>query len=263
MTVLHAMSAGQKCLAILCGALVSFCLGLAGSGGSILAVPLTLYVVGIADPHVAIGTSACAVLANAFLNIISHARAGHVRWGMATVFTAGGVLGALVGSTLGKHLAGQHLLALFALLVAFVAVRMLVVTPPGERTGTASSSRYPRLLGAGLGTGSLAGFFGIGGGFLIVPSLLFFGHLTMVEAIGTSLFAVGSFALTTAINYASSDCINWFVAAAFVLGGLAGGRLGASLAKRLAMKCGALNRLFAGMLVVVALYILIRSWQTV
>src|SRR3546814_2782304 len=87
---------------------------LIGGGGSILALPLLLYVVGMKDPHVAIGTSALAVAANAFANLVQHARAGTVKWPCALVFGVSGVAGALIGSTLGKMVAGQHLLVLFA-----------------------------------------------------------------------------------------------------------------------------------------------------
>jgi uncharacterized membrane protein YfcA len=100
-------------------------LGVIGGGGSILAMPLLLYVVGMKDPHVAIGTSALAVAANAFANLIQHARAGTVKWPCALVFGASGVTGALIGSTLGKMVAGQHLLVLFAGVMVVVGVSML------------------------------------------------------------------------------------------------------------------------------------------
>jgi len=83
------------------GGLVGFVLGLIGGGGSILAVPLLMYVVGVSSPHVAIGTSAVAVAASAFGNVIGHARAGNVKWPCALVFAASGVAGAALGSSLG------------------------------------------------------------------------------------------------------------------------------------------------------------------
>ncbi|MDI7066522.1 TSUP family transporter, partial [Klebsiella pneumoniae] len=93
----------------------------------------------------------------------------------------------------------------------------------------------------GLGAGSLSGFFGIGGGFLVVPGLMFAGRLPIVDAIGTSLFAVGSFGLTTAVNYSISGQVDWLIAAEFVGGGVIGGWLGTRAASRLARKRGALN----------------------
>src|ERR1700712_110047 len=115
----------QSALGVASGAPVGFSLGLVGGGGSILAVPLMVYVVGVPDAHVAIGTSALAVAANAAMNLSNHARGGSVRWACALIFAAAGVAGALGGSIFGKMLDGQKLLALFALLMLVIAVLML------------------------------------------------------------------------------------------------------------------------------------------
>jgi len=248
----------QAALAVACGSLVGFSLALIGGGGSILAVPLLLYVVGVHDPHLAIGTSALAVSVNAFANLIPHARAGHVRWKAAFAFAAAGVLGAFVGSSLGKAVDGRHLLVLFALLMLVVAGFML-----RGRRGRADRyplpGMYPRLGAVGLGTGSLAGFFGIGGGFLIVPGLMFASGMEIIQAIGTSLFAVGAFGLTAAVNYARSGLVAWAVTAEFILGGAVGGWLGALAATRLARTRGALNLVFALAIAAVAILMLVRS----
>ena len=111
----------------------------------------------------------------------------------------------------------------------------------------------------GVGVGLLSGFFGIGGGFLIVPGLILATGMPMLNAVGTSLFGVGVFGLTTAANYASSGLVNWPVAGEFIAGGLIGGILGMKLAGRLAKAKGALNKIFAGVVFVVALYIMWRS----
>src|SRR5579863_8822413 len=97
----------QTLLAILSGSAVGFSLGLIGGGGSILAVPLLLYVVGVTEPHVAIGTSALAVSVNAFVNLVGHWRAGTVKWRCAAVFAAAGTIGAAIGSSLGKVVEGN------------------------------------------------------------------------------------------------------------------------------------------------------------
>ena len=94
----------QGVLGLASGALVGFSLGLVGGGGSILAVPLMVYVVGVSDPHVAIGTSAIAVAANAAINLSNHARGGTVRWSCALPFAAAGMVGAFAGSIFGKLL---------------------------------------------------------------------------------------------------------------------------------------------------------------
>src|SRR5437016_2363898 len=111
------ISAMQGVTGLASGALVGFSLGLVGGGGSILAVPLMVYVVGVPDPHVAIGTSALAVAANAAANLSNHARGGTVLWPSALMFAAAGTIGALAGSILGKMVDGERLLALFALLM--------------------------------------------------------------------------------------------------------------------------------------------------
>lgn len=249
----------QGLLAALCGALVGFSLALIGGGGSILATPLLLYVVGVRDPHLAIGTSALAVSANAFAGLVPHACAGHVRWQAAFVFAPAGVVGAWLGSSLGKVIDGRHLLVLFALLMLVVAALML----RGRRNGHAD--RYPlphsrpRLAGVGLGTGMLAGFFGIGGGFLIVPGLMAASGMEILYAIGTSLFAVGTFGLTTSINYAMAGLVDWTLAAEFIGGGVIGGWLGALGARRLARTRGALHVVFAAVIVAVAVFMLFKS----
>src|SRR5271163_2393604 len=119
------ISAVQGILGLASGALVGFSLGLVGGGGSILAVPLMVYVVGVPDAHLAIGTSAIAVAANAAINLSNHARGGTVRWSCALTFAAAGIIGAFVGSIFGKMLDGQKLLALFALIMLVIAMLML------------------------------------------------------------------------------------------------------------------------------------------
>jgi uncharacterized protein len=107
--------------------------------------------------------------------------------------------------------------------------------------------------------GAASGFFGIGGGFLIVPGLIFATGMPMISAIGSSLFAVGSFGLATALNYARSGLIDWPVTAEFIGGGIAGGLAGMMLARRLAREKDLLRRIFAGLILAIAAYILYRS----
>ncbi len=155
-----ALSAVQMALGSLSGSLVGFSLGLVNGGGSILAVPLMVYLVGVADPHVAIGTSAIAVAANAALNLANHAGTGNVKWPCASVFAAAGVAGAFGGSTLGKMLDGQKLLFAFALLMLVVGALMLRKrSGHSDITVTLNRNNFPLLAGIGLGTGTLSGIF--------------------------------------------------------------------------------------------------------
>src|SRR5580698_10029835 len=110
-------SATQSLLRLASGVLVGFSLGLVGGGGSILSVPLMIYLVGVTNVHVAIGTTAFAVAVNAAATLVSHARMGTVIWSCATTFALAGMIGAYGGSSLSKMVDGQKLLVLFAFLM--------------------------------------------------------------------------------------------------------------------------------------------------
>ncbi len=247
-------------LALGSGSMVGFTLGLLGGGGSILAVPLLVYVVGVDNPHVAIGTSAVAVAVNAAMNLVSHARLGNVKWRCGAVFALSGVIGAFGGSSLGKLVDGQRLLALFAVLMIVVGGLMLKNrSAEGKPEVRLSRENLPKLLGLGLASGALSGFFGIGGGFLVAPALILATSMPIKYAVGSSLMAVTAFGLTTSANYAASDLVDWPLAGLFITGGLLGGLLGARSASALAQKKGLLNMVFATMIMIVAGYMLWRS----
>ena len=247
-------------IAVLAGSAVGFSLGLIGGGGSILAVPLLLYVVGVGNPHVAIGTSALAVAVNAFANLIGHGRAGTVKWPCAATFAASGVAGAAIGSSVGKLVDGQRLLFLFALMMVAVGAAVLRPRASAGDPGVRITPRIAvRLAAIGLFAGGISGFFGIGGGFLIVPGLMLGSGMPILNAIGSSLFSVGAFGLTTAVNYALSGLIVWVVALEFVAGGVVGGFLGMKAAVRLSSRRRALTYLFAAVIFSVAAYLIART----
>jgi len=242
------------------GVLVGFILGLVGGGGSILAVPLMVYLVGVPNPHVAIGTSALAVAVNAATGLANHARSGRVKWRCAAVFAASGVVGAFAGSTAGKSFDGERLLFLFALVMVVVGALMLRGRKrEGDPSVILGRENAPKLVGYGAGVGLFSGFFGIGGGFLIVPGLVAATRMPMINAVGSSLVAVTAFGLTTAANYALSGLVDWLLAAAFIAGGVAGGFLGARVAKRLSGTEGRLTTVFAVLIFAVAAYMLWKS----
>lgn len=114
MTLLHDLSA------IGSGGFVGFVLGLIGGGGSILAVPLLVYVVGVPSPHIAIGTSAVAVAASAAANLVGHARARTIKWPCAITFAVAGMVGAAAGAQFGKMIDGGRLLLLFGALMLVI-----------------------------------------------------------------------------------------------------------------------------------------------
>lgn len=254
------ISTMQGVLGLASGALVGFSLGLVGGGGSILAVPLMVYVVGVPSAHVAIGTSAIAVAANAAVNLSNHARGGTVVWSCALMFAAAGIIGAFAGSILGKMMDGQKLLALFALLMLVIAMLMLKTRSRiGLPDVKMTMSNMPAIAGLGLATGTLSGFFGIGGGFLIVPALMLATGMPIMNAVSSSLVAVTAFGLTTAASYAYSGLISWGLAGLFIAGGIAGGLIGTRSAQLLSARRGALNIVFAAVIIAVALYMLARN----
>jgi uncharacterized protein len=250
----------QEFLSAASGALVGVSLGLIGGGGSVLGVPLMVYFVRVADPHVAIGTSALGVAVNAALSLAQHARARTVKWRCGAMYAAAGVIGAWLGSSLGKIVDGQRLLFLFALVMIAIGVVMLRGRRnPGDAGVECHVERAPKVFGYGLVTGVFSGFFGIGGGFLIVPGLLRSTGMPMLNAVGTSLVAVTAFGLTTALNYSMSGLIDWGLAATFIGGGFVGSALGARAARRLAKETGHLAMIFAIVVFGVALYMLART----
>lgn len=258
------MSGLEPLLAVLCGGVVGFTLGLLGGGGSILATPLLLYVIGL-GPHQAIGTGALAVSASAFANFATHFRAGNVRWRSAGLFAIIGMFGAFIGSELGKSVDGKKLLFLFAILMMVVSVRMFHSRAGASLQDVPAGHRYcnrksiPKIAGSAMAVGLLSGFFGIGGGFLIVPALLFATGMPMLFAVGSSLLAVGGFGLTTAANYALSGLVNWPIAAEYIAGGFLGGWIGMRLACRLSSHKTTLNQIFAGVVCLMAIYMLYRN----
>jgi uncharacterized protein len=258
------MTLGQDLLAITSGSVVGFTLGLVGGGGSILAVPLLVYVVGVSSPHTAIGTSAIAVAASAAANLLGHARAHTVKWSCAIVFALAGVIGAAAGAQLGKIVDGTRLLTLFGALMIIVGIAMLRPRKSGGNPSVKlTRETLPQLLGplAGIGllVGALSGFFGIGGGFLIVPGLIAATGMPLINAIGSSLLAVTSFGLTTAVSYGVSGLVDWPLATLFIFGGALGGILGIRLAHRLASHKTALTRIFSGIVIAVGIYVVARG----
>ena len=243
-------------LAIASGAIVGALLALFGGGGSVLATPLLLYVVGVRDPHVAIGTSAAAVAFNAAGNVVGHWRGGRVKWPCASVFAAAGLIGSFLGSSLAKQVEGQRLLLLFAIAMAAIALSMLrKPRNEGDPTVHITWPLVARLAPIGVVTGFAAGFFGIGGGFLIVPGLMAATGMTLANAAASSLVSVTLFGTATAANYAASGLVDWPIAGLFIAGGALGGLVGLRGAKLLADRATLARRLFAILVLAVAAYV--------
>ena len=250
----------QDFLSVISGSLVGFVLGLVGGGGSIIAVPLLLYVVGIGSPHLAIGTSAIAVSLSALTNLVNYARKGLVKWPCALTFSAAGVVGAWGGSSLAIHLSGDRLLSVFGAVMVVVGIVMALRkdaegNPDIRLNFSTARELLPLLLLIGLTVGALSGFFGIGGGFLIVPGLMIATGMPISYAIGTSLVAVAIFGATTSANYALAGLVDWGIAIYFLVGGVIGGLAGTLASQKLGKNKNVLTIVFASFVVLLGLYI--------
>lgn len=250
--------------ALASGGLIGLVLGLVGGGGSILAVPLLIYVVGVGSPHAAIGTAAVAVTANALASLAGHARAQRVKWRCAGVFAISGMIGAALGAEFGKAIDGKRLLVLFGVLMIGVGLSMLrkrrrIDAPDVRLTRDSAATLLPRLVPIGLGVGLAAGFFGIGGGFLIVPGLMLATAMPLPYAIGTSLVVVSALGLTTAASYALSGLVEWSITAVLIAGGVVGTVVGIRLGRLLGARKGLLERGFAAVVIAVGAYVVASS----
>lgn len=246
--------------ALFSGLVIGFILGLLGGGGSILGTPMMLYVVGIADTHLAIGTAAMAVAVNSFVNLVNHARTSQIWWRSATVFAGVGACGVFAGSKLAKIVNGQLLLFLFGILMVVVGLLMLPRTRKADPAEpVAEKAPTPKLAIVALAVGFAAGFFGVGGGFLIVPGLVWAAEMPLPVAIGSALLSVSVFATGTLISYGSAGLVDWQIGAEVIAGGVVGGLFGVALARKLAPRKRLLSKLFAFTIMLCAVYVLYRS----
>ena len=245
---------------VLGGAAVGFLLAVFGGGGSVLAAPVLLYLGGVTDAHVAVGTASAAVAANAALNLLGHWRGGRIKWPCAMVFALAGLAGSFLGSSLAKLISGQHLLLAFALAMAAIGLSMFRrQASEGDPDVHISMKLVARLAPLGLLTGLAAGFFGIGGGFLIVPGLMLATGMTMANATASSLLSVALFGAATTFNYALTDQVDWRLAGLLLLGGAAGGVAGLFAAKALVRHAALARKLFAVLIILVAAYVAYRA----
>ncbi len=244
----------QIILSVVSGLIVGFSLGLIGGGGSILAIPLLIYFVGFDHPHIVIGTTALAVSINAFLNLVPHARKKHVNFKKGVLFSIPGVIGVLIGAELGLLTPGNKLLFIFAILMIVIAVYMLKRKCVNVAVEPAHKESYGKLLPIGLLVGFASGFFGIGGGFLIVPGLIYAGALNIIQAVGTSLVSVGVFGLVTAVRYSLNGDVNIIISALYIVGGVFGGWIGTYYASKVSKRL--LTKIFAIIIILVAIYML-------
>ncbi|MCS6978348.1 MAG: sulfite exporter TauE/SafE family protein [Gemmatales bacterium] len=250
-------------LSLLFGLVVGFSLGLTGGGGSIFAVPLLMYGLGMPLKE-AVGVSLAAVGTTSLLGALGRLRTGELQIAAGVVFALVGMAGTPLGVWLHGQLPEKLLLVLFAGLMLVIAIRMAWVSSGPRPAATVNLAGFPSwlrwltLAASGFAVGVLSGMFGVGGGFLIVPALVLVGGMEMHRATATSLLVIALISLGGVISHLKAGRpLSWEITAAFVLGGAAGLALAIPLARRLSG--AALRQIFAAVIVAVALFILFRT----
>ncbi|CCK31937.1 hypothetical protein BN159_7558 [Streptomyces davaonensis JCM 4913] len=240
-------------LALAAGAVVGLALGALGGGGSVLAVPALIYLLGF-SPAAATTASLVIVVLTSVTALFAHARDGRVRWRTGLAFAAAGIGPALVGGAVAGRIPQALLTGAFGVLAAVVATRMLSTGRPGPTVGD-RPARPGRAAGVGAGLGAVTGVLGVGGGFLAVPALVSGVGLRMRAAVGTSLLVITINSLAAlALRAGAAEGLDWSIIAPFagaaVLAAWDGRRLAAKASAR------ALQRTFAVALLAVAVFML-------
>lgn len=252
-------------LAALLSLLIGVSLGLLGGGGSILTLPILVYVLHV-EPRTAIAMSLFVVGITSVMGSVAHARSGRVRFRTGLVFSATAMAAAYGGGQIASLLPARVLLLAFATMMLITAIAMM----RGRRASAAAEApgegSVLKILAVGAAVGLVAGLVGAGGGFLIVPALALFGGLAMPEAVGTSLLVIALQSFAGFAGHAGHVHLDWtltaVVSAAAVAGSFAGARLGRGLSPE------ALRKGFAWFVLAMAVFLLAqqlpagaRSWM--
>ena len=238
---------------------IGLSLGLLGSGGSIITVPVLVYLVGQPE-KIAIAGSLCIVGAIALIGALQNLARNQVEWRSVAWFGLPGMAGTYAGAWLSALVSGAVQLAVFALVM--LAAAFMMFRRVQYRPAAADGRPLAKLVGDGVGVGVLTGFVGVGGGFMILPGLVLLGGLPMHLAIGTSLAIISLNAFTGFAKHlhlldAQGVSLDWVVLGTFVVLGAAGSFVGSHFANRVPQ--ATLRRLFAASLVLMAAFILYES----
>ncbi|MDN3481901.1 sulfite exporter TauE/SafE family protein [Arthrobacter sp. APC 3897] len=241
--------------------LIGLSLGVLGGGGSILTVPILVYVAGF-DAKEAIAASLFVVGVTSAVSVISHARSGRVMWRTGLIFGAAGMVGAFAGGLLGGFIPGEVLLIAFALMMVATSAAMIRGRRNKKAAGTDGNAAPPRMplgkvLVEGLVVGLVTGLVGAGGGFLVVPALALLGGLPMSIAVGTSLVVISMKSFAGLAGYLTTVQLDWALVLAVTAAAIVGSLIGAKLTGRIPET--ALRKGFGWFVLVMGAFVLIQQ----
>ncbi|MFL9680077.1 sulfite exporter TauE/SafE family protein [Streptomyces sp. KL110A] len=242
--------------------LIGVSLGVLGGGGSILTVPILVYLAG-QDTKEAIATSLFVVGVTSLAALVPHARAHRVRWRTGLLFGAFSMAGAYGGGRLAEYVPGTILLVAFALMMLATAFAMLRKPRDGAKKAARPAHRdlpLKHIAVEGLAVGAVTGLVGSGGGFLVVPALAILGGLPMGIAVGTSLLVIAMKSFAGLAGHLSGVSIDWGIALTVTVAAVAGSLIGARLAGRIPQDV--LRRAFGWFVVVMGVFVLAQQLDT-
>ncbi|MFB7452959.1 sulfite exporter TauE/SafE family protein [Streptomyces sp. NPDC056194] len=242
--------------------LIGVSLGILGGGGSILTVPILVYLAG-QDTKEAIATSLFVVGVTSLAALVPHARAHRVRWRTGLFFGAFSMAGAYGGGRLAEYIPGTVLLIAFALMMLATAFAMLRKPRDGAKKAARPAHRdlpLKHIAVEGLVVGAVTGLVGSGGGFLVVPALAILGGLPMSIAVGTSLLVIAMKSFAGLAGHLSGVTIDWGIALTVTVAAVVGSLIGARLAGRIPQD--ALRKAFGWFVVVMGVFVLAQQLDT-
>ena len=238
---------------------IGLSLGVLGGGGSILTVPILVYVAGF-EAKEAIAASLFVVGVTSAVSVLSHAREGRVMWRTGLIFGAAGMAGAFVGGLLGGHIPGQILLIAFAIMMVATSVAMLRGRKKKNNDGAAPVKHdlpLGRVLLDGAVVGLITGLVGAGGGFLVVPALALLGGLPMSVAVGTSLVVIAMKSFAGLAGYLTTVQLDWGITLGVTAAAIVGSLIGSKLAGRIPE--AALRKAFGWFVLAMGTFVLIQQ----
>lgn len=243
-------------LPIIMGGAVGFSLGFFGSGGSVLAVPILVYVIGM-NPKEAIASSLVIVGATAVAGAVQKIRQNQVCFKVAVFFGVAGMVSAFLGAKSSKFISGSTQLIVFALLMLASSMSMFFKKQNKQNTQGSCDMSLGLAMILGLGVGFLTGLVGVGGGFLIVPALVALGGLNIRHAMGTSLLIISLNALSGVAGYIGNVNFDWALIVLFVLSSSVASVVGAKLSS--GVNTVKMQKAFAVFILVVGIFVLVKN----